>query len=383
MSPHLSQEEIFRYTRHIILPEVGLAGQVKLKASSVLIVGTGGLGSPISMYLAAAGVGHIGIVDYDMVDSSNLQRQVIHDSTMVGKPKVESARQRMLNINPYIQVDAINEVFSSENAHRISSGYDILVDGTDNFPTRYLINDLCVLTARPYVYGSIFRFEGQISIFDARLGPCYRCLFAEPPPPGTMPTCAEGGVFGVLPGTVGTIQAAETIKLILGIGTPLIGKLMLFDALDMSFQTVQLRKNLQCKICSSNPEITTLVDYEAFCGVPIQNHLQAPLTGHDIEPRVLAERLKNEEAIQLIDVRDPVESQISHLAGAISIPHQQIERRIAELNVNQDIVLFCRTGVRSAQALNLLINAGFKNVWHLRGGINAWADEMDKGMFKY
>jgi adenylyltransferase/sulfurtransferase len=383
MLPKLTQDEIFRYSRHIIIPEVGLAGQTRLKEASVLVVGTGGLGSPISMYLAAAGVGHLGIVDYDLVDSSNLQRQVIHDSTMLGKPKVESARQRMLSINPFIQVDAINEVFSSENAQRIAKGFDIVVDGTDNFPTRYLINDLCVLTSRPYVYGSIFRFEGQISVFDARQGPCYRCLFAEPPPPGMTPNCAESGVFGVLPGTIGTIQATETIKLILGIGSSLVGKLMLFDALDMSFQTIQLRKNLQCKICSSTPEISTLIDYDAFCGVPTRNNHEAPITGREIDPRVLADRLKRRENLALIDVRDPQERQISSIEGAISIPLQQIERRLSELNPNQEIVLFCRTGVRSAQALQRLSDAGFQNVWHLRGGINAWAEKIDKDMFQY
>jgi len=383
MPAQLSQEEIFRYSRHVVLPEVGLAGQARLKEASVLIVGTGGLGSPAAMYLTAAGVGHIGIVDYDVVDSSNLQRQVIHDTTTLGELKVESARRRMLNINPYIRVDAINEVFSSENARRIASGYDIIIDGTDNFPTRYLINDLCVLTSKPYVYGSIFRFEGQVSVFDARQGPCYRCLFSEPPPPGTVPTCADGGVFGVLPGTVGTIQATEAIKLILGIGTPLIGKLLLFDALDMSFQTVQLRKNPNCRICSPNPTVVELIDYEKFCGLPVNNHNPLPSNGQEIEPRELEERLRNGDSIQLIDVRDPVESQISHLPGALSIPYPQIERRLSELNPQQEIVLFCRTGIRSAYALQTLSNAGFHKVSHLRGGINAWAREIEKGMLQY
>jgi adenylyltransferase/sulfurtransferase len=382
MLPLLSQEEVMRYSRHLLIPEVGLEGQRRLKAASVLLVGTGGLGSPLALYLAAAGVGHIGIVDYDVVDSSNLQRQVIHDTRQVGKLKVESARQRMLDLNPSIQVDAYNEVFSAANAERIADGYDILVDGTDNFPTRYLLNDLSVLTGRPYVYGSIFRFEGQVSVFDARTGPCYRCLFPEPPPPGSVPTCAEGGVFGVLPGTVGTLQATGVIKLILGIGEPLIGRLMLYDALDMTFQFVQLRKNPQCKVCGPNPEVTGLIDYEEFCGVPARGTHQ-PQGIPEISPRELAERQARGEPVRLLDVRDPVESQVSHLPGALNIPLSQLPSRLDELNREDDWVLFCRTGVRSAQGAEILINAGFPHVHSLRGGINAWAKEVDPAMLVY
>ncbi len=359
-----------------------MTGQRKLKAASVLLIGTGGLGSPLALYLAAAGVGHIGIVDYDVVDVSNLQRQVIHDTQRVGTLKVELARQRMLDLNPAIQVDAINEVFSAENAEQLAAGYDILVDGTDNFPTRYLINDLCVLTGRPYVFGSIFRFEGQVSVFDARTGPCYRCLFPEPPPPGMVPSCAEGGVFGVLPGTVGTLQATEVIKLILGIGETLAGRLLLYDALDMSFQTVQLRKNPNCKVCGPDPEVTHLIDYEQFCGVPAQgSHVPQDIPA--ITPRDLAQRLQRGDAPSLLDVRDEVEGQISQIDGAKVIPLSQLPTRLAELDRDCEWVLFCRSGVRSAQAAKIMQEAGFQNVKNLRGGINAWAREVDPEMLIY
>lgn len=382
MEPRLSQEEVLRYSRHLLIPEVGLEGQCKLKEASVLLVGTGGLGSPLALYLAAAGVGRIGIVDYDVVDDSNLQRQVIHDTRQVGKLKVESARQRMIDLNPYIQVDAYNEVFSAENAQRIADGYDLLVDGTDNFPTRYLINDLSVLTGRPYVYGSIFRFEGQVSVFDARRGPCYRCLFPEPPPPGAVPTCAEGGVFGVLPGTVGTIQGTEVIKLILGIGEPLIGRLLLYDALDMTFQTVQLRKNPNCKVCGPNPQITQLIDYEQFCGVPARGS-HTPQGIPEISAKELAARLNQGEAIHLLDVREEVEGQVSSLTGAKVIPLGLLPSRLAELDPSFEWVLYCRGGVRSAQAAEILLQAGFSRVFSLRGGINAWAKEIDPSMLVY
>jgi len=382
MEAQLSQEEVLRYSRHLLIPEVGLEGQRKLKAASVLLVGTGGLGSPLALYLAAAGVGHIGIVDYDVVDDSNLQRQVIHDTRRVGTLKVESARQRMIDLNPYIQVDAYNEVFSAENALRIADGYDLLVDGTDNFPTRYLINDLSVLTGRPYVYGSIFRFEGQVSVFDARRGPCYRCLFPEPPPPGAVPTCAEGGVFGVLPGTVGTIQGTEVIKLILGIGEPLIGRLLLYDALDMTFQTVQLRKNPNCKVCGPNPEVTHLIDYEQFCGVPARGS-HVPQGIPEISAKELAARLNQGEAIHLLDVREEVEVQVSGLTGAKVIPLGLLSSRLAELDPSFEWVLYCRSGVRSAHAAEILLRAGYPRVFNLRGGINAWAKEIDPGMLVY
>jgi len=379
----LSREEVLRYSRHLMIPEVGLEGQRKLKAASVLLVGTGGLGSPIALYLAAAGVGRIGLVDYDIVDSSNLQRQVIHATSRIDKLKVESARRQMLDLNPYIQVETFNEVFNAQNAGPISSSYDILVDGSDNFPTRYLLNDLAVFTGKPYIYGSIFRFEGQVSVFDARRGPCYRCLFPEPPPPGLVPSCAEGGVFGVLPGTIGTLQATEVIKLILGIGEPMIGKLLLYDALDTSFQIVKLRKNPACKVCGESPQITELIDYEAFCGVPARDDHQGISTPWDTGPQELAARLKQDVPPILIDVREPVEQQISSLPGSLSLPLSQLNLHLAELDPSREYVLFCRTGVRSLQAIQIMHTAGFKNLQNLRGGINAWAKQVDTGMFQY
>jgi len=382
MYPNLSHSEILRYSRHLLIPEVGLEGQRKLKAASVLVIGTGGLGSPVAMYLAAAGVGRIGLVDYDVVDFSNLQRQVIHGTSALGTQKVESARQRVLDINPDITVDVYNEPFTSENAMRIAEDYDILVDGTDNFPTRYLVNDVSVLLGKANVYGSIFRFEGQVSVFDARRGPCYRCLFPEPPPPGLVPSCAEGGVLGVLPGTVGTLQATEALKLLLGIGEPLIGRLMLYNALDMSFEYVKLRKNPQCKVCGSEPEVTELIDYEAFCGVPGHDHEEGEVGGGwDITASELAERLhKDGKHIRLIDVREPHELQISRLEGASLIPLGQFAARMSELDSADEIVLFCKSGTRSARALELLASAGFRKMKNLKGGINAWAREVDPSL---
>jgi molybdopterin/thiamine biosynthesis adenylyltransferase/rhodanese-related sulfurtransferase len=378
MLPGLSHSEILRYSRHLLIPEVGLEGQRKLKAASVLVIGTGGLGSPVALYLAAAGVGHIGLVDYDVVDFSNLQRQVIHGTSGLGELKVESARKRMLDINPDIQVDVYNEAFTSENAMRIAQDYDILIDGTDNFPTRYLVNDLCVLTGKANVYGSIFRFDGQVSVFDARYGPCYRCLFPEPPPPGLVPSCAEGGVLGVLPGTIGTLQATEALKLILGIGDPLIGKLMLYNALDMSFDFVKLRKNPNCKVCGANPEVTGLIDYEAFCGVPGHDHDEGAVGGGwDIEPLELQKRMAQGNHLRLVDVREPHELEISHIEGAKLIPLGQLAGRLPELDSAEDIVLFCKSGTRSARALELLLSAGFRKVKNLKGGINAWARQVD------
>jgi molybdopterin/thiamine biosynthesis adenylyltransferase/rhodanese-related sulfurtransferase len=378
MLPGLSHSEILRYSRHLLIPEVGLEGQRKLKAASVLVIGTGGLGSPVALYLAAAGVGHIGLVDYDVVDFSNLQRQVIHGTSGLGELKVESARQRMLDINPDIQVDVYNEPFTSENAMRIAQDYEILIDGTDNFPTRYLVNDLCVLTGKANVYGSIFRFDGQVSVFDARLGPCYRCLFPEPPPPGLVPSCAEGGVLGVLPGTIGTLQATEALKLILGVGEPLIGKLMLYNALDMSFDFVKLRKNPNCKVCGANPEVTELIDYEAFCGVPGHDHDEGAVGGGwDIEPLELQKRMAQGNHLRLVDVREPHELEISHIEGAKLIPLGQLAGRLPELDSAEDIVLFCKSGTRSARALELLLSAGFRKVKNLKGGINAWARQVD------
>jgi molybdopterin/thiamine biosynthesis adenylyltransferase/rhodanese-related sulfurtransferase len=378
--PALSHAEILRYSRHLLIPEVGLEGQKKLKAASILLIGTGGLGSPVALYLAAAGVGRIGLVDYDVVDYSNLQRQVIHGTSGLNTLKVESARKRMLDLNPDIRVEVYNEPFTSENAMRIAQEYDILIDGTDNFPTRYLVNDVCVLLGKPNVYGSIFRFDGQASVFDATRGPCYRCLFPEPPPPGLVPSCAEGGVLGVLPGTIGTIQATEALKLILDIGDPLIGRLMLYNALDMSFDYVKLRKNPKCKICGPNPEVTELIDYEAFCGVPGHDHEEGAVGGGwDIEASELAERLK-ENNVVLLDVREPHELQISHLEGAKLIPLGQLAARLSELNSAEEMVVFCKSGTRSARALELLISAGFRKVKNLKGGINAWAKEVDPSL---
>ncbi len=379
----LSREEIQRYSRHLMIPEVGLEGQRKLKNASVLLVGTGGLGSPAALYLAAAGVGRLGLVDFDVVDSSNLQRQVIHATSRVGMLKVESARRQIADINPHIQVDIYNEVLTSENAEGIAAGYDILFDGSDNFPTRYLLNDLAVFTHKPYIYGSIFRFEGQVSVFDARHGPCYRCLCPEPPPPGLVPSCAEGGVFGVLPGTIGTLQATEVIKLILGIGEPLTGKLLLYDALDSSFQTVALRKNPACKVCGEHPDLTHLIDYEAFCGVPARDDHSRPVTQWDVEPEEVARRLNNHEPIVLVDVREPVEQQISRLPGAVNLPLGQLSLRLAELDKDKEYLLFCRSGVRSLQALQVLLGAGFPRAHNLRGGINAWARQVDPDMLVY
>jgi len=361
-----------------------LEGQKKIKAASVLVIGTGGLGSPIALYLAAAGVGRIGLVDFDVVDYSNLQRQVIHGMAGLGTLKVESARARMLDINPDIEVQVYNEPFTSENAMRIAEDYDILIDGTDNFPTRYLTNDVAVLQNKPLVYGSIFRFEGQASVFDAAQGPCYRCLFPEPPPPGMVPSCAEGGVLGVLPGTIGTIQATEALKLILGIGDSLVGRLLLYNALDMSFEFVNLRKNPSCKICSPEPEVTELIDYQAFCGVPGVEHDEGEVGGGwDIEAKELAKRLNNGDKVHLIDVREPHELEISRLPDADLIPLGQLAARMSELDSAEDIVLFCKTGTRSARALEILASAGFRKMKNLKGGINAWARQVDPGLPVY
>jgi molybdopterin/thiamine biosynthesis adenylyltransferase/rhodanese-related sulfurtransferase len=384
MASELTPEEILRYSRHLLIPEVGLDGQQRLKAASVLVIGTGGLGSPAMLYLAAAGVGRIGLVDFDAVDVSNLQRQIVHGTGTIGARKVESARQRLLDLNPHIQVEAYDEPFTSANAMRIANGYEVIVDASDNFPTRYLSNDLCVLTGKPNVFGAIYRFEGQASVFDARIGPCYRCLFPEPPPPGLVPTCAEGGVFGVLPGVIGAIQATETIKLLLGSGETLIGRLLLYNALDMTFETVKLRKNPQCKVCGTNPEVTTLIDYNAFCGVPgVEHPYEAGTAGQEISPQELAESLWSSSPPGVIDVREPHELEISHLPRAVNIPLGQLAGRLSELDSAQAYVVMCRSGVRSAQALDLLASAGFRKVKNLRGGINAWAREVDTNLRIY
>jgi len=378
MLPDLSHAEILRYSRHLLIPDVGLAGQRKLKASSALIIGTGGLGSPVALYLAAAGVGRIGLVDFDVVDTSNLQRQVIHGTGTVGKLKVESAKAKLLDLNPDIQVDAYNEPFTAANAMRIAQNYDLLIDCTDNFATRYLTNDVCVLLGKPNVYGSIFRFDGQLSVFDARQGPCYRCLFPEPPPPGLVPSCAEGGVLGVLPGTIGTLQATEALKVLLGIGDTMIGKLLLYNALDMSFDFVKLKKNPKCRVCGPNADIKELIDYEEFCGVPGHDHAEegSAGVGWDITAAELSERVKIDH-LKLLDVREPHELEISALPNAVNIPLGQLAGRLTELDSAAEMVIFCKAGTRSARALELLVSAGFKKVKNLQGGINAWAKDVD------
>ncbi|MEJ2758959.1 MAG: molybdopterin-synthase adenylyltransferase MoeB [Anaerolineales bacterium] len=381
----LSHEEIKRYSRHLLIPEVGLEGQKKLKQSSILVVGTGGLGSPVSMYLAAAGIGHIGLVDYDVVDYSNLQRQVIHGSATLGKLKVDSAKARLLDINPDIEITTYNELFTSANAMEIAKGYDLIIDGTDNFPTRYLINDVSVMLGIPNVYGSIYRFDGQVSVFAGDdEAPCYRCIFPEPPPPGLVPSCAEGGVLGVLPGTVGTLQATEAIKVILGIGTTLKGRMLLYNALDMSFDFIKLRKNPNCKVCSPNPEITELIDYEAFCGMPMHDHDEGSAgAGWDITATELDEELHSDHPPKLIDVREPHELKIAAIEGAELIPLGQLAGRMSELDSADEMVLFCKSGTRSTRALELLVGAGFRKVKNLKGGINAWAEEIDPSLPVY
>lgn len=381
----LSAEEIQRYSRHLILPEVAMSGQKKLKAASVLLIGTGGLGSPLAMYLAAAGIGRLGLVDFDVVDSSNLQRQVIHSTQNVGKSKLASAKNFIAGINPNVHVETYETRFSADNALAIAKDYDLVIDGTDNFPTRYLVNDVCVLLKKPNVYGSIFRFEGQASVFWAEQGPCYRCLYPEPPPPGLVPSCAEGGVLGVLPGIIGTIQANEAIKLILGAGEPLIGRLLLFDALAMRFREMKLRKDPHCPICGPHPTITELIDYEQFCGMPVvedDGRDGKIVNSFDISATELARRLKN-EPIYLLDVREAYEYEICAIPGATLIPLPQLPERLAEINGAQPIVAYCRTGKRSAKAVTLLQQAGYASAKNLAGGIHAWADDVDPSLPKY
>jgi len=383
MLPGLTRDEILRYSRHLLIPEVGLDGQRKLKGSSALIIGTGGLGSPVALYLAAAGIGRIGLVDYDVVDSSNLQRQVIHGTSTVGKLKVESARDKLIDLNPDVQVDVYNEPYTSENALRIAGDFDIILDGTDNFPTRYLTNDVAVFLGKPNVYASIYRFDGQVSVFYAKEGPCYRCLFPEPPPPGLVPSCAEGGVLGVLPGTIGTLQATEALKVLLGIGEPLIGKLLLYNALDMSFDFVKLKKNPNCRVCGPNADIKELIDYEEFCGVPSHDHEEGSAgAGKDITVQELSERMKGNH-FKLLDVREPHELEISALPNAVNIPLGQLAARLSELDSAEEMVIFCKSGGRSARGLELLASAGFKKVKNLKGGINAWAREVDTNLPVY
>ncbi len=387
----LSHEEVQRYSRHLIMPEVGMTGQKKLKAASVLLIGAGGLGSPLAMYLAAAGIGRIGLVDYDVVDYTNLQRQIIHGTKDVGHPKLESAKARILDINPHVQVDTYQVPLTSANALEIFAPYDVIIDGTDNFPTRYLTNDACVLLGKPNVYGSIFRFEGQLSVFYAKEGPCYRCLFPEPPPPGLVPSCAEGGVLGILPGTVGAMQATEAIKLILGIGESMIGRLLLYDALNMEFTEVKLRKNPNCPVCSEHPTLTELIDYEQFCGMPAHDHSLYAAEESDngsvrqMSPQELKSRLDAGENLVILDVRERHEWDISNLShlGAKLIPKAEVIARMGELDTAQEMIVQCRTGVRSAAVIRELQQHGFKKLWNLDGGINRWAKEVEQALPVY
>jgi adenylyltransferase/sulfurtransferase len=377
--PPLSQDDLLRYGRHLILPEVGLDGQRRIRAASVLVVGAGGLGSPLALYLAAAGIGRLGLVDFDVVDASNLQRQILHGTADVGRPKLDSARERIADLNPGTRVETHETRLTSENAMEILRGYDVVVDGTDNFATRYLVNDACVLLGKPNVYGSIFRFEGQASVFDARRGPCYRCLYPDPPPPGLVPSCAEGGVLGVLPGVVGVIQGIETLKLILGVGESLVGRLVLFDALAMSFRELRLRKDPSCPLCGEHPTITGLIDYEAFCGIAPEE----AEPGWEIDVRELQAMREGGRDFDLIDVREPHEERIAHLEGARLIPLASIPEHMNELDSSRDIVLFCHHGQRSMRALELLRQAGFRRVKNLRGGIDAWSRVVDPSTPRY
>lgn len=404
----LSHEEIKRYSRHVIMPEVGIEGQRRLKASNILLIGTGGLGSPLALYLAAAGIGRIGLVDYDVVDFTNLQRQVIHGVSTVGVSKLDSAEKRMLDLNPDIQIVKYNEPLTSDNAVRIfSENWDVVIDGTDNFPTRYLVNDACVKLGIPNVYGSIFRFEGQLSVFHAEEGPCYRCMFPEPPPPGLVPSCAEGGVLGILPGTIGTMQATEAIKLLLGIGEPMIGRMMLYDALEMSFTTIKVRKDPKCPVCGVPKEDVELIDYEQFCGMPAHDHSVFSVVEDKDEMEIqtvtvqdVQQALANGDDVVVIDVRDPHEWDISAIEGTLRIPKPQIQLAINSIQAGRNrweetilkdipkdktLYVHCRSGVRSADSIAFLSEVGYdlKKMYNVEGGILAWADQIDPSMPKY
>jgi molybdopterin/thiamine biosynthesis adenylyltransferase/rhodanese-related sulfurtransferase/molybdopterin converting factor small subunit len=384
--PQLSAEEIKRYSRHLIMPEMGIDGQRRLKAASVLCIGAGGLGSPAAMYLAAAGIGRLGIVDFDVVDYSNLQRQLLHTTNDVGRTKLASARDKVNALNPHVQVETYEVALSSENALELFSKYDVILDGTDNFPTRYLVNDACVLTGKPNAYGSIFRFEGQASVFATKDGPCYRCLYPEPPPPGLVPSCAEGGVLGVLPGIIGVIQATEAIKVILGIGEPLIGRFMIYDALKMRFRELKLRKDPECPVCGTNPTVTKLIDYEQFCGMRPEPQTQttgATVNEWEITPVELKKKLDAGETPFILDVREPNEYQINKIAGSTLIPLGELPRRYQELPRDREIITQCKMGGRSAKAQDFLKSVGFSNVKNLRGGILEWIDKVDPSQPKY
>ncbi len=378
----LDRDEVLRYSRHLIMPEVAMEGQKKLKAARVLCIGAGGLGSPLALYLAAAGVGHLGIVDFDVVDFTNLQRQIIHSTDDVGRPKLESAKDRLGALNPHIEIETYETALSSENALELFAPYDIIVDGTDNFPTRYLVNDACVLLGKPNVYGSIFRFEGQATVFYAKQGPCYRCLYPEPPPPGLVPSCAEGGVLGVLPGVIGVIQAIETVKLILGKGESLTGRLLLFDALKMKFRELKLRKNPECPICGENPTIHKLIDYQEFCGVTPQEEVSLG-SEFEITPIELKEKIDRGDDFVLVDVREPEEFAICRIPGSKLIPLRTVPERLHELSSADNIIVHCRSGVRSGQAVEFMKQAGYRKVKNLVGGILRWSDDVDPSVPKY
>jgi len=382
VSEELTHDEIKRYSRHLIMPEVGMSGQKKLKKASVLCVGAGGLGSPLAFYLTAAGVGRIGIVDFDVVDFSNLQRQILHTTDDVGRPKLDSAAEKLKALNPNVNVELHDTRLTSENALQLFEKYDIIVDGTDNFPTRYLVNDACVLTGKPNVYGSIFRFEGQASIFATSEGPCYRCLYPEPPPPGLVPSCAEGGVLGILPGLVGLVQATEVIKLILEKGNSLVGRLLLFDALGMKFRELKLKKDPECPVCGENATIKALIDYEEFCGIGPEVE-ESPTGIEEVTAKELKEELDQGQDPYILDVRNPVEYEISRIEGSHLIPLDQLLNRLNELDSARDIVAHCRTGARSAKAIEMLQEAGFRKLRNLKGGVLAWADDVDPTMAKY
>jgi len=385
--PQLSNEEIKRYSRHLIMPEVGVDGQRRLKAGSVLCIGAGGLGSPAAMYLAAAGVGRIGIVDFDVVDFSNLQRQIIHGTPDVGRSKLASAKDRLLAMNPNIQVETYEEALSSQNALQLFEPYDVILDGTDNFPTRYLVNDACVLLGKPNTYGSIFRFEGQASVFGTAQGPCYRCLYPEPPPPGLVPSCAEGGVLGVLPGIIGVIQATEAVKLLTGLGEPLIGRFLLYDALKMRFRELKVPKDPDCPVCGTHPTVTALIDYEEFCGLrPAVSDAalaSAFSNGYEISVVDLKQRLDRGDKLRIIDVREPNEYQINRIPGSELIPLGELPRRYAELDPDEELIMQCKVGARSARAADFLRSVGFKHVLNLKGGILEWVDKIDPSQPKY
>jgi molybdopterin/thiamine biosynthesis adenylyltransferase/rhodanese-related sulfurtransferase/molybdopterin converting factor small subunit len=387
-TPALDAEEVKRYSRHLILPEIGLDGQRKLKAASVLCIGAGGLGSPVAMYLAAAGLGRIGIVDFDVVDYSNLQRQIIHGTPDVGRSKLQSAKDTINALNPHVQVDTYETALSSQNALDLFRPYDVIIDGTDNFPTRYLVNDACVLTGKPNAYGSIFRFEGQASVFATKDGPCYRCLYPEPPPAGLVPSCAEGGVLGVLPGIIGLIQATEAMKLVLGIGEPLIGRFLIYDALKMRFRELKLRKDPDCPVCGTHPTVTQLIDYEQFCGVRPEPQTTAAAGGTvtnewEITPVELKRRIDTGEKLQIVDVREPNEFQINRIPGTTLIPLGELPQRYRELDLDREIILHCKMGGRSAKAQDFLRTVGVTNTKNLRGGVLAWIDQVDPSQPKY